>query len=106
MPISDEPVLGCTAMLDLCMRLRNVGFASASRLLFLLHLLPPDAMHEVNDGEEELQKQVKVTPTVHKALMGARVGPMSMNDVIADALQDYEPRNPSDPQSVLNTGDP
>jgi hypothetical protein len=43
------------------------------------------------DNSEPLNKTVKVTPSVHTALVRARRGDMMMNDVIADALRDYEP---------------
>jgi hypothetical protein len=52
------------------------------------------------DNSEPLNKTVKVTPSVHTALTTARRGGMTMNDVIADALRDYEPYNP-DPAAAL-----
>jgi hypothetical protein len=52
------------------------------------------------DNSEPLNKTVKLTPSVHTALMRARRGGMTMNDVIRDALRDYEPNHP-DPAAAL-----
>lgn len=43
------------------------------------------------DQNEPLNRTVKVTPSTHTALKRARAGDMTINDVIADALRDYEP---------------
>jgi hypothetical protein len=50
---------------------------------------------------EPLDRSVKVTPSTHTALKRARRGDMTMNDIIADALRDYEPYNP-DPTVALD----
>jgi len=43
---------------------------------------------------QPLSKTVKVTPTTLRALKRARAGEMRLNDVIVDALREYEPRRP------------
>ena len=52
------------------------------------------------DNNEPLNRSVKVTPSTHTALKRARRGSMTINDVIADALRDYEP-NQYDHTAVL-----
>jgi len=53
-----------------------------------------------DDQNEPLNRSVKVTPSVHRALLRARRGDMTMNDAIADALRDYEPYQ-YDPAAAL-----
>jgi len=56
----------------------------------------------MSEGQNEpLNRSVKITPSTHTALKRARRGDMTMDDVIADALRDYEPYNP-DPAVVLD----
>lgn len=55
------------------------------------------------DQNEPLNRSVKVSPSTHTALKRARRGDMTMNDVIRDALREYEPYNP-DPAAALTEG--
>lgn len=56
---------------------------------------------ENDTGGRELTTHVRVSDSTHRALKAARRGDMTFDDVIADALRDYEPHNP-DPAAVLD----
>jgi hypothetical protein len=47
----------------------------------------------MSDDAEPLEKVVRVTPSTLRALKRARAGEMRLNDVIVDALGEYEPRH-------------
>lgn len=51
-------------------------------------------------NERKRSKRIRVSPSTHRALKSARVGDMTLDDVIADALRDYEPHRP-DPAAAL-----
>ena len=54
-----------------------------------------------NDSESrELNTHVRISDSTHRALKAARRGDMTFDDVIADALREYEPYNP-DPAAAL-----
>lgn len=44
-----------------------------------------------NTDERKRSKRIRVSPSTHTALKRARRGDMTLDDVIADALRDYEP---------------
>jgi hypothetical protein len=43
------------------------------------------------EDERKRSKRIRVRPSTHTALKRARRGDMTMDDVIADALREYEP---------------
>jgi hypothetical protein len=50
--------------------------------------------------ERKRNKRIRVRPSTHTALKRARRGDMTLDDVIRDALRDYEPYN-FDPAAAL-----
>lgn len=56
---------------------------------------------ENDTAVREATTHVRVSDSTHTALKRARRGDMTFDDVIADALRDYEPYNP-DPAVVLD----
>lgn len=50
--------------------------------------------------DRELNTHVRISDSTHRALKAARRGDMTFDDVIRDALIDYEPYNP-DPADAL-----
>jgi len=53
-----------------------------------------------DDTDRELNTHVRVSQSTHRALKAARRGDMTFDDVIRDALREYEPYDP-DPAEVL-----
>jgi len=54
-----------------------------------------------NDAtEQNLTRHIRVAPSTHRALKAARCGDMTFDDVIRDALREYEPYDP-DPVDAL-----
>jgi hypothetical protein len=51
--------------------------------------------------ERERNRRIRVSPKTHRALKAARVGDMTLDDVIQDALREYEPHSPADPVDIL-----
>jgi hypothetical protein len=52
------------------------------------------------ESDRELNTHVRISGSTHRALKTARRGDMTLDDVIRDALRDYEPYDP-DPAEAL-----
>jgi len=55
---------------------------------------------ETDSDGRELTTHVRVSDSTHQALVAARRGDMTFDDVIRDALREYEPNDP-DPVAAL-----
>jgi hypothetical protein len=57
--------------------------------------------HQAED--RRLNRHVRVAPSTHEALKAAARGDMTLDDVVREALREYEPDHP-DPVDVLEGG--